>query len=90
MFFADIAAMLEVALMGVGLIVFHYGRKENANLLKAAAIFMFTGGLLGLICTVSWTYKYRSMGVFENPAAATLHLEHHDGDARHHYPPEQE
>lgn len=90
MFTADIAATLQIALISMGFIVLHFSQKENSFNMKAGAMLMIIGGILGFLCTAAWTLKYHAMGVFNNPSVTTMHVEQHDGDARHHYPPDQE
>lgn len=87
-FTGDIAAMLEVALIGMSLVVLHYALKEGSKLMKTGAYIMLIGGILGLICTSYWWFKYHGSGVFYNPVERTVHMMHHDGDAKHHFFPE--
>lgn len=83
-FAGDIAAMLEVALIGAGLVVLYYALKEDSKLMKAGAYIMLIGGVLGLICTGYWWFRYHEMGVFTNPTVSTVNLVHHDGNVSHH------
>ncbi len=66
-FMGDIAAMLEIALIGAGLIVLHFAHKDGAKLLKSAAYIMLVGGILGLLCTTYYWFKYYQAGVFDVP-----------------------
>ncbi|MBL1148485.1 MAG: hypothetical protein HND56_00600 [Pseudomonadota bacterium] len=88
-FSGDIAAMLEIALIGAGLVVLYYGGKEGSKLMKAGACLMLIGGFLGLACTGYWWFKYHSIGVFDNPRVSTVNLVHHDGDTKHHFFPKE-
>jgi len=90
MFTADIAVTLQIAMIGMGFVVLHFSKKENSDYMKAGALLMIIGGILGILCTVTWTLKYHAMGAFDNPAVTTMHVEQHDGDASHHYPPDQQ
>jgi len=63
-FTGDIAAMLEVALIGSGLAVLHFAIKEQAKLLKAAAYIMMIGGVVGLLCTSYFWFTYHQVGQF--------------------------
>jgi len=87
-FTGDIAAMLEVALIGTGLVVLYYASKEGSKLMKIGAYIMLISGILGLICTSYWWFKYHAMGIFDNPSVSTVNIMHHDGDAKHHIFPE--
>jgi len=66
-FSADIAYMLEIALIGAGLIVLHSALKQKAKLLKASAGIMLIGGVSGLLCTGYWWLSYHKAGVFDSP-----------------------
>ena len=66
-FTGDIAAMLEIALIGAGLVVLYYAGKEGSKLMKVGAYVMLIGGILGLICTGYWWFKYHEAGVFLQP-----------------------
>ncbi len=79
-FAGDIAAMLEIALIGASLVILYYASKENSKLMKAGAYVMFIGGVLGLLCTSYWWFKYHGAGVFNSPINRTVHMMHHDGD----------
>lgn len=89
-FAGDIAAMLEIALIGAGFVVLYFAVKENSKLLKTGACVMLVGGVLGLTCTSYWWFRYYDMGVFDNPAVDTINVMHHDGDSMHHFPPEEQ
>lgn len=67
-FSGDIAAMLEVALIGMSLVVLHLGTKEGSRLMKAGAYIMLIGGVLGLICTSMFWFTYWNAGVFDPSA----------------------
>jgi len=38
------------------------------------------GGILGLICTGYWWFKYHEAGVFNSPVNKTIHLMQHSAD----------
>lgn len=88
-FAGDIAAMLEVALIGAGLVVLYYALKEGSKLMKTAGYIMIIGGTLGLLCTGYWWFRYHENGVFYSPVNKTVHLmQHNADDAGHHIFPE--
>ena len=88
-FTGDLAAMLEIALIGAGLVVLYYAGKEGSKLMKVGAYVMLIGGILGLICTGYWWFKYHEAGVFYSPVNKTIHLmQHNADDANHHIFPE--
>lgn len=68
-FAGDIAAMLEIALIGAGLVVLYYANKEGSKLMKTGAYIMLIGGILGLLCTGYWWLKYNTAGAFDYPMA---------------------
>jgi|TARA_R110002124_G_scaffold17867_1_gene74248 hypothetical protein len=88
-FAGDIAAMLEIALIGASLVVLYYAGKEGSKLMKTGACLMLIGGVLGLTCTGYWWFKYHGMGVFDNPSVSSVNLVHHDDDTNHHYFPKE-
>ena len=87
-FTGDIAAMIEIALIGIGLVILYYAQKEGSKLMKAGGYIMLVGGILGLLCTGYWWFKYHDSGVFHAPINKIFHLMHHDGDDKHHFFPE--
>ena len=88
-FTCDMAAMLEIALIGAGLVVLYYALQESSKLMKAASAIMLIGGVLGLLCTGYWWFRYHDAGVFDSPVNRTVHLmQHNADDAGHHIFPE--
>lgn len=71
-FLGDIAAMLEIALIGAGLVVLYYAGKEGSKLMKAGAYVMLIGGVLGLLCTSMYWFKYWDAGYFDHPAVMQM------------------
>lgn len=71
-FAGDIAAMLETALIGTGLIALYFAGKEGSKLMKAGAYVMLIGGVLGLLCTTYFWFKYWNAGSFGHPAVMQM------------------
>jgi len=69
-FNGDIAAMLEIALIGAGFVVLYYAYKEGSKLMKAGGCVMLIGGTLGLLCTSYWWFKYYNSGTFDVPTTS--------------------
>lgn len=67
-FSADIAGILEIAVIAAGLITLYFAGKEKSALLKTAAWLMILGGIAVGLCTTYWWFKYYSQGDFEHPA----------------------
>ncbi len=84
-FAGDIAATLEIALIGAGLVIVYYALKEDSKLMKAAGYIMIIGGTLGLICTGYWWFKYHEAGVFNSPVNKAIHLMQHSTDNTNHH-----
>jgi hypothetical protein len=87
-FEVDIAATLEMGLIGTGLIVLHFAKKEKSKLMKAGAFIMIVGGVLSLLCTMTYAYKYRQFGLFDLAAMVTSDVEVDKNGTVHHYAPE--
>jgi len=64
-FWGDMAFILDVALLAVGLIVLHWSGKEKSRLLKVTAWFMIVTGALAVICTGYYWLSYYQSGAFE-------------------------
>lgn len=65
-FLGDIAFMIEVLVLGLGLVVLHFSVKEGSNLLKWSGRIMVICGLLGMICTSYYYMKYFWAGEFHH------------------------
>ena len=87
-FEVDVAATQEIALIGMSLVVFHFAKKEKSKLMKAGACIMLMGGILSLLCTMTYAYKYRQFGLFDLAAMVTSDVEVDKNGTVHHYAPE--
>ena len=66
MFLGDLAVMSELAMVALGLIVWHYGQKEPSRMFKVAAWILILGGLGGSVCSIYYLNKYRLNGEVEH------------------------
>ncbi len=67
MFLVDIAFVLEVAVFGFGLYLFHLAKKEDSKYLKNTGWFIIIlVGLIGL-CTTYYGVTYWNKGYFQHP-----------------------
>ncbi len=79
-FTADIAGILEIAVIAVGLITLYFANKEKSTLLKGAAWLMIIGGIVIGACTAYWWFKYHNHGHFEHPTSQQMPDHYcHDG-----------
>tara|TARA_B100001564_G_C20652057_1_gene677351 strand:- start:1898 stop:2221 length:324 start_codon:yes stop_codon:yes gene_type:complete len=85
-FTADIAGILEIAVIAAGLITLYFANKERSALLKSAAWLMIIGGIAVGICTAYWWLKYDAAGYFDNPSSVVITSIPED-DTVHHYHP---
>ncbi|MBK24575.1 MAG: hypothetical protein CME70_11325 [Halobacteriovorax sp.] len=65
-FLGDIAFMIEILVLGLGLVVIHYGKKEKSKLLKTSGYLMSIFSILALICTTFFYFKYYFNGDFDS------------------------
>lgn len=66
-FNADIAGMLEIFAIALGLVLFHWASKDApARLLKAAGWVLVVGGVVVGLCTTLYWFKYQSRGGFDS------------------------
>lgn len=66
-FTADIAGMLEIFAIALGLVLLHRASKEApAKLLKAAGWVLVAGGVVVGLCTTLYWVKYQSRGEFDS------------------------
>lgn len=65
-FLGDIAFMLEVFVLGVGLVILHFSAEKNSNYLKWAGRIMATASVLGILCTSFFYFKYYFAGEFDH------------------------
>ena len=65
-FLGDIAFMVEILVLGIGLIVIHYGKKEDSKLVKAAGYIMSVASVFALVCTTYFYFKYYFNGDFDS------------------------
>ena len=63
-FLGDIAFMFEVFVLGIGLVVLHFEKKENSGFLRWSGRLMATFGVLGMVCTGFFYLKYFFAGEF--------------------------
>ena len=63
-FMGDVVFLLEVCLVTLGLIVFHFGREQKAVLLRAAGIVLVVGAALTAVCTTYYWMTYAGQGDF--------------------------
>ncbi len=73
-FLGDIAFALWAALFAAGLIFWHFGSKEAAGLIKAAAAILIVVGTAGALCTGYFWFKYEGQGAFENAYPMSAHM----------------
>ncbi len=71
-FLGDIAVMFEVLILGAGLVVLHFGKKQSAKLILWAGNLLVAASVAGLICSGYYYFKYFFAGEFEHayPTAA--------------------
>ena len=77
-FLGDIAFILELALIGAGLITLHYAAKEKSKLMKWAGYIMAVGGLLTVICTGYFAMQYWVDGAYKTAGPFSYELHNHD------------
>jgi len=63
-FMGDAVFLLEVFLVALGLIVFHFGREHQAMLLRIAGIVLVVGATLTAVCTTYYWMTYAGQGDF--------------------------
>ncbi|MCH2546543.1 MAG: hypothetical protein MK052_02880 [Alphaproteobacteria bacterium] len=83
-FTADIAGILEIAVIAAGLITLYFANKEKSVLLKSAAWLMIIGGIAVGACTAYWWLKYYNHGHFDHPTSIQVNVPPQD-DITHHY-----
>ena len=64
-FTADVAGILEIAVIAAGLITLYFANKERSGLLRIAAGVMIIGGIAVGACTTYWWLKYYNKGSFD-------------------------
>ncbi len=64
-FTADIAGVLEIAVISAGIIAFYVANQQKSALLKSAALLMIVGGISVGLCTTYWWFKYYHQGAFD-------------------------
>lgn len=85
-FTADIAGILEIAVIAAGLIILYFADKEKSALLKSAAWLMIIGGVAVGLCTTYWWFTYHGRGYFEHPVAVQANTLPTDNITHHYYP----
>lgn len=85
-FTADIAGILEIAVIAAGLITLYFANKEQSGLLKGAAWLMIIGGIAIGLCTSYWWFKYHSSGYFNNPSSIIVTSIPEDNTVHHYHP----
>ena len=63
-FMGDAVFLLEVSLVALGLIIFHFGREQQAILLRAAGVVLVVGAALTAVCTSYYWMTYAGQGDF--------------------------
>ncbi len=71
-FLGDIAFMIEVLIVGLGLVALHFNKREGSSYLKWAGRLMITAGVLGMICTSFFYFKYMFSGEFSTSKTMTM------------------
>ena len=84
-FSADIAGILEIAVIAAGMITLYFAGKEKSGLLKGAAWLMIIGGIAVGLCTSYWWFTYHKRGYFEHPAAMQINALPADNITHHYY-----
>ncbi|PIR39764.1 MAG: hypothetical protein COV35_00750 [Alphaproteobacteria bacterium CG11_big_fil_rev_8_21_14_0_20_39_49] len=84
-FSADIAGILEIAVIAAGLITLYFAGKEKSVLLKSAAWLMIVGGIAVGLCTTYWWFTYHKRGYFEHPASMQVNSLPADNITHHYY-----
>lgn len=64
-FLGDIAFMLEILVLGIGLLIIYYGQKVNSKLVKFSGYMMSIVSVFALICTTFFYFKYFQNGDFD-------------------------
>ena len=72
-FLGKISMVLDIAMVGGGLIVLHLGKKEASALLKSAGYLFLVGGIAMALCTGFYSMKYKSQGGFDHAYAQKHH-----------------
>ena len=65
-FLGDLAFMFEIFVLGIGLVVLYFAKKEGSKLLKASGWIMSVAAVFGLICTSYFYFKYYFAGEFNS------------------------
>jgi hypothetical protein len=65
-FLGDIAFMFEVLVLGVGLVILHFNKKDPSSYLKWAGKILTTVAVLGMLCTGYFYMKYWFAGEFDS------------------------
>lgn len=65
-FLGDIAFLLEMALVALGLVLLHRAAKERAGLLRLAGVVLVATGILGALCTGYFWFRYYGQGGFDH------------------------
>lgn len=87
-FTADIAGILEIAVIAAGLITLYFANKERSGLLRVAAGVMIIGGIAVGSCTAYWWLKYYNQGGFDSVALySDGFAKLNDNGPLHHYHP---
>lgn len=86
-FTADIAGILEIAVIAAGLITLHFANKERSIILKVAAGLMIVGGIAAGSCTTYWWLQYYNKGAFEAVIVSDGFANLNDKGPLHHYHP---
>lgn len=72
-FLGDIAFLLEMALLALGLVLLDRAAKERAGLVRLAGIVLVTTGILGALCTGYFWFRYYGQGSFDRAYPPMMH-----------------
>ena len=69
MFLGHIAFVLELALFGAGLALWHFGREKVAGALRAGALIAMLGAAVSALCTGYYMIRYSVQGDFDHASS---------------------
>ena len=74
-FLGKISMVLDIAMIGGGLIAMHFGKKEASALLKGAGYLFLIGGIALTLCTGYTSMRYHFQGEVEHAYEKKHHKE---------------
>jgi hypothetical protein len=75
-FLGDIAVMLEVLILGLGIIVIYFAKREGSKLLSWAGNLFIAASVAGLLCSGTYYFKYYFAGEFAHAYPIVTSPEH--------------